>query len=337
MKHGAHAATKVSGKPSLTSISSLFSPSRGAHSHKAVLASVKAQGNGAMVALDAAVLDKLNEVAPQSRRAMREAAQAAQRRNILIGSASLAALVGTAATAMALGGSQTNPVTHLADEATTTTQMRPVTAAASRDAFRTSLTAMKDYDGDQPQGTLAESDTIQSEDGTTQATSNEGQWGTSDTADTLDVNLMSRALADNPNVAKLMEGDMDLLPDGFDPNHATTDVGNAYPFSQCTWWVYVRRHQLGLPVGSHFGNGAQWADSARAAGYWVDNTPRHVGDIMVFKRGQEGSSSIYGHVAVVEAINPDGSVTTSECGASYNGKTFSRTFTNVSDFTYIHY
>lgn len=43
---------------------------------------------------------------------------------------------------------------------------------------------------------------------------------------------------------------------GFDPNHVTGDVGNAYAFSQCTWWAYVRRHQLGLPVGSHMGNGA---------------------------------------------------------------------------------
>ena len=84
-----------------------------------------------------------------------------------------------------------------------------------------------------------------------------------------------------------MDQDSSALPANFNPNHATGDVGNAYEFSQCTWWVYVRRHQLGLPAGSHMGNGCQWADSARALGYWVDNTPRHVGDIIVFAAGRK--------------------------------------------------
>ena len=115
------------------------------------------------------------------------------------------------------------------------------------------------------------------------------------------------------------------------------DSGNAYSFSQCTWWVYVRRHELGLPVGSYMGNGNMWANSARALGYWVDNTPRHVGDIMVFAAGQAGSDAYYGHVAIVEQINPDGSIVTSECGAVMNGKTYSRTYTNPGDFQFIHY
>ena len=80
---------------------------------------------------------------------------------------------------------------------------------------------------------------------------------------------MSKSIADNPNVAVLMDQDSSALPANFNPNHATGDVGNAYEFSQCTWWVYVRRHQLGLPAGSHMGNGCQWADSARALGYWL--------------------------------------------------------------------
>jgi surface antigen len=118
--------------------------------------------------------------------------------------------------------------------------------------------------------------------------------------------------------------------------HPTGDYGyNAYPFSQCTWYVYNRRHQLGLPVGSYFGNGWQWANSARALGYQVDNNPA-VGAIMVFARGQLGASAAYGHVAVVERVNADGTVTTSECGATYYGHAFSRTIGNVHSFQYIH-
>ena len=117
---------------------------------------------------------------------------------------------------------------------------------------------------------------------------------------------------------------------------AVADVpGNSYPWSNCTWWAFIRRTQLGLPVGSHWGNGGQWADSARAAGLTVDQTPS-VGAIMVFAPGQERSSSVYGHVAIVEKVNEDGSVVTSEMGIAFQGHTFSRTFSNVADFQYIH-
>lgn len=38
---------------------------------------------------------------------------------------------------------------------------------------------------------------------------------------------------------------------------------------------------------------------------------------MVFRAGQLGANSRYGHVAVVERVNSDGSVLISECGASF--------------------
>ena len=57
----------------------------------------------------------------------------------------------------------------------------------------------------------------------------------------------------------------------------------------------------------------------------------------MFAAGQEGSDSYYGHVAIVEKINDDGSIVTAESGASLNGGTYSRTLTNVGDFQYIHY
>lgn len=267
---------------------------------------------GAVVGLAPEVVDKLNEVAPMSRRAMREAAKAASRKSALVTSASLAALVGTAATALAFSQQNASRLV-LADDGTETSQIKRVSdGAASCSEGRTALKELA-------------------------STSNNGGWQLGDTSASMDASLMSKSIADNPNVAVLMDQDSSALPANFNPNHATGDVGNAYEFSQCTWWVYVRRHQLGLPAGSHMGNGCQWADSARALGYWVDNTPRHVGDIIVFAAGQEGSDSYYGHVAIVEKINDDGSIVTSESGASLNGGTYSRTLTNVGDFQYIHY
>lgn len=378
MKHAAHKAAKTSIRSNGTSGSgNLFTAARGSHSRRTVIAMQMAGNNGAVLGLEPAVAEKLNELAPMSRRAIREAARAAERRNIIVGSASLAALAGTAATTLAFAN-PTDDLLPLADDpATTTTQIQRLgaTASASRSDVRVPLVgtadgqsaqssstagtdssattsdktadSAADSDSVAAQGDAAKSDTADSAvasegtsstaDGTTKQTSNTGSWSLSDSTASLDVKQMSKSLANNPNVAKLMDADSSVLPAGFNPNHATGDTGNAYEFSQCTWWVYLRRHDLGLPVGSYFGNGAQWADSARALGYWVDNTPRHVGDIMVFRTGQEGANSVYGHVAIVESINPDGSVTTSESGSSLQGKTMSRTFTNVSDFQYIHY
>lgn len=266
--------------------------------------------DGAVVGLDSAVAEKLNELAPQSRKAMRLAARKITRRKQVLTSASFAALLGTAATAVAMGVNQHSQFTPTLAGGNVVQVERASASEVSRDQSREELT-------EQSQG--------------------EGQWdlGQSNTV-AADASI-TRAKANNPNVAALLDIDGDAVPVGFNPDHATGDTGNAYEFSQCTWWVYVRRHELGLPVGSHMGNGNMWANSARALGYWVDNTPRHVGDIMVFAAGQSGSDPVYGHVAIVEKINPDGSIVTSEMGASMQGKTYSHTYTNTADFQYIHY
>lgn len=141
------------------------------------------------------------------------------------------------------------------------------------------------------------------------------------------------------DAAGVREDSRFLTPQGFDGNHGTGDDGNAYEFSQCTWWAYVRRHELGLPAGSRMGNGADWADTASSLGYWVDSTPRP-GDVMVFPRGVAGSDSSYGHVAVVEnVVVYDGAtyVVTSESGSVFNGKAVSRIIGDVGRFRYIHY
>lgn len=115
----------------------------------------------------------------------------------------------------------------------------------------------------------------------------------------------------------------------------TGDTGNAYPWGQCTWWAYERRHQLGLPAGSHFGNAASWAASATALGYTVDTTPT-VGAIVVFAPGQVGAHPVYGHVAVVEQVHDDGSATISESNVQGLGVISNRTLANANQYTYIH-
>ncbi|OTA29418.1 CHAP domain-containing protein [Alloscardovia macacae] len=115
----------------------------------------------------------------------------------------------------------------------------------------------------------------------------------------------------------------------------TAVLGGAYPWSQCTWYAYNRRTALGLPVGSYMGNGKDWANTGRRLGYVVNNTP-HVGAAMVFQAGQAGSDRTYGHVAIVERVNADGSVLISECGAVYQGVAHSRIIRNASAYQYVH-
>ena len=118
--------------------------------------------------------------------------------------------------------------------------------------------------------------------------------------------------------------------------HATHDFSSTYPWSQCTWYAYNRRHDLNLPVGTQFGNGADWANSARSYGYLVNNTP-HVGAVIVFRRGQNGASAQYGHVGVVEQVRSDGTILISECGARMMGKAGTRIIRDPQNYQFIHY
>lgn len=129
---------------------------------------------------------------------------------------------------------------------------------------------------------------------------------------------------------------------GFCYGHATGNTvgGNAYPARQCTLWAYIRRSQLSLPVGSYMGNGAEWANTARSLGYLVNNTP-HVGAAMVFARGQRvgywNADWTYGHVAVVERVNGDGSVLISEGGTGFASFPAYETVYGAGNYQYIHY
>ena len=95
------------------------------------------------------------------------------------------------------------------------------------------------------------------------------------------------------------------------------DVCAAYPDGQCTWWACMRGHKLGLNIGSHWGNGGDWAASARAAGWKTTRTSPVPGSLVSYPPGVAGASTLYGHVAVVEAVDTAaGTVTISEMNAS---------------------
>ncbi len=298
MKHAAHAARKA----------------RGAHAHRAgstamAVPTFKRKGvRGAHTAVAVSAVrpvedtlrEELNK-APKTRKELRLLAARSARKTRLVFVSAATMLVGTVGTTVASAVTGTSPLSGIVDGTVSTSSVQAISAASSSNLVSSATAASR---SESRSSLTSES---------TSVSSNNTSWST-DTS--LNGSQMSVTVAESIT-------------------HDSGDTGNAYSFSQCTWWCYVRRHQLGLPVGSYFGNGCQWAASAAALGYKVDNTPE-VGAIMVFARGQEGASSTYGHVAIVESVNADGSVTTSECGASCNGKTFSRTFTNVSDFQYIH-
>ena len=81
---------------------------------------------------------------------------------------------------------------------------------------------------------------------------------------------------------------------------------SSYPTGQCTWGAKT----LAPWVGDYWGNGGQWAASARAAGFRTGSTPQ-VGAIASWDDGG------YGHVAVVTAVESATRIQVSE--ANYDG------------------
>ena len=112
------------------------------------------------------------------------------------------------------------------------------------------------------------------------------------------------------------------------------DYGNAYAAGQCTWWAYERRRQMGIGTPSYLGNGGDWAANAPRYGLRVDNVPQ-VGAALSFLPGQEGASSPWGHVAVVESVGAN-SITISESNVAGLYTITYRTLYNPGRFRYVH-
>lgn len=75
---------------------------------------------------------------------------------------------------------------------------------------------------------------------------------------------------------------------------------NPYPWGQCTYYCASVYPQMPADMG----NGKDWLASARRHGFPISDQPRP-GWVVVYSGGDEYSQ--YGHVAVVQGINTDGS------------------------------
>lgn len=170
----------------------------------------------------------------------------------------------------------------------------------------------------------------------TRTDTTDGQWDSQD----VDTDRLTIRHANNPLIKQLINGrDEQTLPKEYDPDHTTGDTGhNTYPYGQCTWWVYKRRHEIGLPTGNNLGNAQDWIVTAQRLGYWVDSTPRQY-DAVVFHASQQGADPTYGHVAVVEHVHENGSITISEANVNGQVGPFQRNIPRqqAEQLTYIHY
>src|SRR6266536_6080859 len=113
-----------------------------------------------------------------------------------------------------------------------------------------------------------------------------------------------------------------LHQDGYDPGLGVTTqagVGGLYRFAfgQCTYWANMRYHALTGYWVPWLGNAYQWMYGASISGWIVSSKPI-VPSIIVLQPGVEGAS-YFGHVAIVEKINADGSVYTSNYNWYANG------------------
>ena len=97
----------------------------------------------------------------------------------------------------------------------------------------------------------------------------------------------------------------------------TTQQGSGYPVGQCTWYAYNRLVELGTITDlsgayGYLGNGQDWVASLVAKGWRYSTSPTK-GAVVSVLGGFGGTPGEYGHVAIVEAVNSDGSFLVSEC------------------------
>ncbi|MBV9708763.1 MAG: CHAP domain-containing protein [Chloroflexi bacterium] len=112
-----------------------------------------------------------------------------------------------------------------------------------------------------------------------------------------------------------------VTQDGYDPGGGRTYAGipigpdspgstlSRFFYGQCTYWANYRYHQLTGHWVAWLGNADEWVYGAQSYGWTVSTSPK-AGSIIVLMPGVQGAGP-YGHVAIVESVNANGSVTTS--------------------------
>jgi surface antigen len=114
----------------------------------------------------------------------------------------------------------------------------------------------------------------------------------------------------------LIPGEQVVVPNGQEPAPsfptynlynagAATYGGDGYDFGYCTYWVALRRIQVGKPLPNDLGNASSWGYLAHAFGLSTGTTPQQYAAAAVGGGGE-------GHVVFVESVNADGSINISE-------------------------
>lgn len=115
-----------------------------------------------------------------------------------------------------------------------------------------------------------------------------------------------------------------VTQDGYDPGNGQTFAGvptappgyvavgggvSRFFYGQCTDWANRRYYALTGKWIPWLGNAWQWVGGASASG-WMTSSAPHQHAVIVLQPGVQGAGP-YGHVGVVEQVNADGSVLTS--------------------------
>lgn len=99
---------------------------------------------------------------------------------------------------------------------------------------------------------------------------------------------------------------------------------NTYDWGNCTWYVASNR-----AIPEDWGNASTWLYQAQAEGYRTGTTPQ-VGAVVWFPPGAS-----WGHVALVKAINADGTIIISEMNVVGLGMVSERVI-NANEVEYIY-
>lgn len=125
------------------------------------------------------------------------------------------------------------------------------------------------------------------------------------------ISYLVQVSGDNPNLVAQQAATATAVTrqDGFDPGTAGNPNGDSFPYGQCTYWADYRYHQVTGYYVPWRGNADAWASGAGQFGWNVSSRP-HLHAIIVLQPGVQGAGWL-GHVAFVEKVNSDGSVSTS--------------------------